>query len=277
MSEWVAVGGIDPSGGAGLLRDFWSARAFAEFESRRSSGLQRPLARCVVTGWTEQGQGRPARVFPRSSTALRNELEQVSAAGTVAAVKVGMVPESCVGSVRAWLAGLPAATAVIVDPVLVASDGGRLGASTEAVRTLWAEASLLTPNRDEAASLFGGLEGAREWIHAELRASPSSRRPQAVLLKDPDPSGSLVCDRLVTREGERSFARARQSGADPRGTGCALATAIAVGCAEGRELVDAISAAIAWLDDARRRCRPGPDGRAHLPPHTVHRSGWAIA
>ena len=41
------------------------------------------------------------------------------------------------------------------------------------------------------------------------------------------------------------------TGPDPRGTGCALATAIACGLARGDDLHDAVANAIAWLDTAR--------------------------
>ncbi|HWB82183.1 MAG TPA: bifunctional hydroxymethylpyrimidine kinase/phosphomethylpyrimidine kinase, partial [Nannocystaceae bacterium] len=60
------------------------------------------------------------------------------------------------------------------------------------------------------------------------------------------------------------FVRTRVSGVDPRGTGCALATAIACALGRGEALIDACAQAIAWLDEARLHTAPGPDGRPHL-------------
>jgi hydroxymethylpyrimidine/phosphomethylpyrimidine kinase len=53
-------------------------------------------------------------------------------------------------------------------------------------------------------------------------------------------------------------------GPDPRGTGCALASAIACELARRLELPLACERAIAWLDAARSRLVLGPEGRWHL-------------
>ena len=48
----------------------------------------------------------------------------------------------------------------------------------------------------------------------------------------------------------RSFSRPRVPGPTPRGTGCALATAIAVELGRGRPLADAVESAGTWLAGA---------------------------
>jgi len=56
-----------------------------------------------------------------------------------------------------------------------------------------------------------------------------------------------ITDLLVTEAGVRRFSHPRIGGRTPRGTGCALATAIAVALARQAPLDDAVEAAIDWL------------------------------
>lgn len=240
-SLWL-IGGLDPTGGAGVGRDEATAIAFAPALPRH----------VVITSYTEQGDGRPARGHAVAATHLREALAQLD---RPLAIKLGLLPASLVEIVDATLA--EHAAPCVLDPVLRASDGGDMGASVEALRGLVRRVGLVTPNRDEVLAMFGCAPAAvttamlRPWGDA------------AWLLKDCEP-GPRVRDRLLDADGETSFVRPRVMGPDPRGTGCALATAIACGLAGGHSLVAACRDAIAWLDDARTRVTPGPDGRAHL-------------
>jgi len=56
-----------------------------------------------------------------------------------------------------------------------------------------------------------------------------------------------VTDVLVSAAGARRVSHPRLAGRTPRGTGCALATAIAVELARGRELTAAVGDATEWL------------------------------
>jgi len=244
---WI-VGGHDPTGGAGVLRDRWTAEAFAP-------GLAVSI---VVTADTEQGDGRPARAHPVAAHGLTQELAGLPAPS---AVKLGLVPESLVDTMLAALAQV--ACPVVLDPVLHASDGGALGSSVAGVRRLARLATLVTPNRREAEALVGAAASDDDGF---LDALARALAPAAVLLKDGhgvDPTH--VRDRLVERGVVTELARPRIPGPDPRGTGCALATAIACALATGATLRSACLRAIAWLDDARTRTTIGPDGRPHLP------------
>jgi hydroxymethylpyrimidine/phosphomethylpyrimidine kinase len=85
---------------------------------------------------------------------------------------------------------------------------------------------------------------------------------RAVLVK----GGHLAAeptDLLLDDDAERLFASPRVAGPSPRGTGCALATAIAVELARGRGLGDAVDAARGWLVDRIRRAR-AVDAEWHL-------------
>jgi hydroxymethylpyrimidine/phosphomethylpyrimidine kinase len=152
---------------------------------------------------------------------------------------------------------------VVFDPVLAASSGGRLfEGEPDALLPLARRASLVTPNAREAAALAGGVVETVEEARGAGRRLVAAGAA-AVLVKGGHLAGDAV-DVLVMRGGpERAFAAPRAPGPAPRGTGCALATAIAVGLARGQDLPDAVAAAKAWLLDRIRAARPVGDER-HL-------------
>jgi hydroxymethylpyrimidine/phosphomethylpyrimidine kinase len=232
----VMVGGVDPGGGAGLLRDAATAAA------------RGARAHAIGTAWTEQGDGRH-RVEPRAPAAVGAALAEALAAA--AAVKIGMAvgPATAAAIVEA-LGGYPGP--VVVDPVLASSRGGPLWAGTpRELLPLARRATLVTPNAGEAAALAGGGP-----VSTVAEAEAAGRRLleaeglRAVLVKGGHLGGAgdeTVTDVLVTAGGTRRLARARVAAPAPRGTGCALATAIAVELGRGAPLADAVELATAWL------------------------------
>jgi hydroxymethylpyrimidine/phosphomethylpyrimidine kinase len=240
------IGGLDPTGGAGLLRDAWVV-------NERAPTLE-PLVVC--TAITRQGHGGPALYSPTAAATLARQLERVAAHPELRAVKLGMVPSEAIAPVVEFLADLrsrghDARPWVVCDPVVAASDGGRLGAEIEQLRALASRVDLLTPNLAERAQLEAA--GPLALVAVLCKGEPVPGRPDRIR------------DRLRHGDGdELCFERPRVTGPDPRGTGCALASAIACELASGRSLVTAVVSGIAWLDGARRRVHLGPDGRAHL-------------
>jgi hydroxymethylpyrimidine kinase/phosphomethylpyrimidine kinase len=251
VTLWL-VGGIDPTGGAGLARDEQTARTAAP---------ELAIA-TVTTAQTRQGHGAPASAQPIDAAALRAALSELP---DPIAVKIGLVPDACVAIV---LEAIAARTVpVVVDPVMRASDGGDLGASAQGLLPLARVATLLTPNLAEAHALLLALGHRSIGALTECAHALSESLHVAVLVKgghDDDPT--RVCDVLARQGRVQSLARPRVPRSDPRGTGCALATAIACGLARGDELSAAVVDAVQWLDGQRARARPGADGRAHLPP-----------
>lgn len=243
---WL-LGGHDPTHGAGLYRDLVTARRLAPALPRRFA----------VTALTEQGHGRPARAHPVPAARLR---ARVSRWPRPRAIKLGLVPDELATTVAELVADTGAP--VVLDPVLRASDGGSLGATPRGLAPLLAVATLVTPNRDEALALLDAAALPRDLSAALGRRFPAT----AILLKDghgTDPA--RVVDRLILGPRITPYDRPRIPGPDPRGTGCALATAIATHLAGGTPLALAVAEAVAWLDAERTRGYPGPDGRAHLP------------
>jgi hydroxymethylpyrimidine/phosphomethylpyrimidine kinase len=161
------------------------------------------------------------------------------------AVKVGMVAGG--GIAAAIAAGLEAWSGpVVFDPVLRASGGGSLFEGTPAdLLPLMRRATLLTPNLAEAAWLTSlAVETLAQARHAAQTLAADG--PAAVLVKGGHLSGPAT-DVLRCQSGERLFEATRLPGRNPRGTGCALATAIAVGLARGEPLEQAVDSAKTWL------------------------------
>jgi len=247
----VLVGGLDPGSGAGVARDLLTATALC------ARGL------VVGTAWTEQGSPATFAIEPRPPErvrlALASALSRVGEAGS--AVKIGMVATSPVA--QAIAAGLASYSGpVVYDPVLRASSGDSLyDGDRDAILALARRATLLTPNLAEAAWLLDrpvrSESDAREAARA-LRALSIS----AVLVKGGHLEGDAT-DVLLSPAGESLFSSPRIAGPSPRGTGCALATAIAVGLARGDPLDHAVAAAKTWLTGQISSARAVGDER-HL-------------
>ena len=244
----LAVGGLDPGGGAGLVRDFLTAETLGA------------RAFLVGTAFTLQTAGGLARLEPRSPSVLAQDLALAVTAFRPAAVKVGMVGNGALAAaVVDGLAGF--AGPVVFDPVLGASRGGALyQGDTAGLGPLIARATLVTPNLDEAAFLSGmavsDRASARKAAVALLQAGAA-----AVLVKGGHYRDGGADDLLITATGEREFPAPRLQGLSPRGTGCSLATAIAIGLGRGHSLEDAIAAAKHWLWGAIAAARMVGDER----------------
>jgi len=237
----LAIGGLDPGAGAGLGRDLLTARAFGA------------AVRLVATAFTEQSADRVVSVEPRDPAALDVAVKQALHTHTPDAVKIGMTPgpEHAAAIVRA-LEGF--AGPVVADPVLRASSGGALWAGPAAsLVPLLRRATVATPNVPEAEALTG--RAIRSLGDAAAAAAALCEDGVgAVFLKGghlPPPAGAEpsaeVTDILFAAGRERRFSRARIPGASPRGTGCALATALAILLGDGRPLEEAAAGAADWL------------------------------
>jgi hydroxymethylpyrimidine/phosphomethylpyrimidine kinase len=165
----------------------------------------------------------------------------------VDAIKVGMLGNAAtVEAVARTLAPL-SSTPIVVDPVLAASSGEALlseDAIAPLLERLFPLAALVTPNLPEAARLTGlPVDTDEERVAAARRL----RGPiTAVLLKGGHGAGDELVDLLLDGETIERFTHPRQTGA-MRGTGCALASAVAARLASGEEIADAVRGAVDYV------------------------------
>jgi hydroxymethylpyrimidine/phosphomethylpyrimidine kinase len=229
----VLVGGLDPGTGAGVARDLLTATALGAI----------PIV--VGTAWTEQG---PSHVIePRDPERVRAAFASATAkvAAAASAVKIGMVATAEIARVlTAALASHRGPT--VYDPVLRASSGGLLyDGDRESLLDLACRGTLLTPNLAEAEWLLERPVRTQADARAAARALHELGIP-AVLVKGGHLEGEAT-DVLRWSAGESLFSAPRIPGPSPRGTGCALATAIAVHLATGETLDRAVASAKTWL------------------------------
>jgi hydroxymethylpyrimidine/phosphomethylpyrimidine kinase len=159
------------------------------------------------------------------------------------AIKTGMLGDAAtVEAVADELAiralGLP----LVIDPVMLTTSGTRLlteDAVAALKRRLLPMAALITPNLPEAEVLAGmpiaDLPAVRHAAAALLTLGVP-----AVLLKGGHLPGETIVDVLATEAGIEEFAAPRVVSRHTHGTGCTLASAVAVGLAQGMGLSNAV-------------------------------------
>ncbi|MEK6607076.1 MAG: hydroxymethylpyrimidine/phosphomethylpyrimidine kinase [Myxococcota bacterium] len=216
----LCAGGLDPSGGAGILAD---ARAVADLGGR-------PMA--VATAWTAQSSRGVAAWGALPADAVRAQVAALLHDFPVAIVKVGMVGSA---EVAGALADLCVGRDVVLDPVLVASVGGPLagGDVAAALRAWLPRVRLVTPNLDEAEALAGTRDA-----EAAARALVAMGA-RAALVKGGETAVDVLCDRDSGRV-ERIAAAPVATDGPVHGTGCMLASAIATLLARQTPLPEAV-------------------------------------
>lgn len=228
MTAVLLIGGLDSSGGAGLSRD---VRTLTDL---------RVDALCVATAVTAQTNSDVIEVHHVPAGTIRAQIKAALATRRISAIKIGTLGTAM--SVQAVAEGLHAQasrTPIVLDPVLVATSGGVLldGDGRDALRKhLFPLATLVTPNLPETTALLGVESVTNEDSVIAQAQQLLSWGPAAVFIKGGHGAGDQVIDYLVTRSGTlQRFALPRVQ-RTLRGTGCALASAIAAGLASGATL-----------------------------------------
>ncbi len=245
----MAIGGIDPTGRAGLAADIRAGEAAGAHVAP------------VAVALTAQNADGVRHIEPTGPLLINTQVRAVLEDLPVRAVKVGLMPSAqVVEAVVEALAMLPAGVPIIIDPVMGATPGGRLVPAVsrswrKQLRLLAQRAALLTPNVLEASALLVGElpAGGRRILRLQAQALQERYRC-AVLLKGGHlPDRDSVMDVLATEDGVHPFISPRVQGRDLRGTGCTLATLIAAHMAHGAPLMQAVAAARSRLLEGLRQ------------------------
>ena len=212
----LSLGGLDPSAGAGLLRD---ALTLAELGCQ-PMGI--PLAETLQNGLACSRIEAPA-MDPRH----RLETLAPHLAGRWG-VKVGLcaLPEAPFRSLCATLAHL-APPIRIWDPILAPSAGVGLHDGADLRRMAGALLPMggwvVSPNRGEAAAFAGLPPEAIQEAGTEVLAGPwLEAGAAAVWLKGGHGRGAQVVDVWCTRQGTQVLPASPRLGGERRGTGCTL-------------------------------------------------------
>ena len=248
----LVIAGSDSGGGAGIQADLKTIVMLGGYGAT------------AITAVTVQNTLGVTAIHPVPDAIVAAQARAVLSDIGADIIKTGMLGSRALVETVAGLideAGLPA----VIDPVMVAKGGAGLldAAAVETVKALLVpRAALLTPNAPEAEVLTGlavaDLDGARRAADALL-----AQGARAVLLKGGHIPGPRVIDLLVSPAGETLFEGERVETRHTHGTGCTLASACAVGLAQGLPLTEAVARAWAYVAEAIRRA-PGL-GAGHGP------------
>ena len=215
----LTIAGSDPSGGAGIQADI------------KTITMMGGYAVSAITAITVQNT-----LGVQAVEVLAPELVVAQIAACVSdigidAIKIGMLGSAAnAHAVADVLAGMT--IPVVFDPVMIATSGGVLAdAETVAAFTrLMRLATVTTPNLPELAALGGEAAMLSLTHHA--------------LIKGGHGEGEVVVDRLIGPAGEVTrWSDPRIDTQHTHGTGCTLASAIAVGLGSGLRLEQAITEA----------------------------------
>ena len=183
----LTIAGSDCSGGAGIQADMKSISANGGY------------ALTALTSVVSETPGLVSQIRLLDADFIVDQIRVLFGGFPIQAAKTGMVggAEQIHAVAKAWrehAGGIP----LVVDPVMVATSGGRL-LKDDAVETLCAEllplATLLTPNMDEAAVLWGRAVTTRDEM-AACAADLAAKYQTAVLVKGGHLIGDAAADVL---------------------------------------------------------------------------------
>lgn len=226
----LVIAGSDSSGGAGIVRDL---KVLADL------GIEALCAICAVTAQTH---GHLASVHHVPPQIVRTQIRSALESTTVGAVKIGMLGTGATVSAVADSLPRGGAIPIVLDPVLLSSSGGVLldeEGQAEMRARLLPLVTVLTPNIPEAATLCGTAPATSREALLEQARSLLSMGARAVLLKGGHADGAEAVDLLLSSQGAPQWLSSPRLEARCRGTGCALASAIAAGLASGQSVQDA--------------------------------------
>ncbi len=237
----LIVAGSNSSGGAGIQADIKTVTALGGY------------AMTAVTAVTVQNTKGVSAVHEIPADIVAAQIEAVLPDIGADVVKTGMLSSvQIIEAVSAALDEFGPSIPRVVDPVMRAKGGHALLAAdaTEAlVQRLVKGAALVTPNLPEAEVLTGRIIKTI----GEMEASVGALRElgaEAVLLKGGHLTGNALVDLLITPNDVVRFEGARINSTSTHGTGCTLASAVAVGLAAGMSLNETVSRARAYVRKA---------------------------
>lgn len=246
----LAVGALDSSGGAGLDRD-----------RRTAESLGVPL-RSAVTGVTAQGREGVLCIHPVPTDILRTQLETHWGEDRPSVVKVGALCDprqiGLLSETFARWKRVRPELIIVADPVFAPTRG--LPFLEEAALSDYASlldaCDVVTPNRGELERLTGfplispalGIKAAREL---------AGRHGLAVILKGGHFEGPLIEEYVVTERETFRYLKPRMRLRRTHGTGCCLASALAVYLSRGLSLPRAFPRATRFVTGEMNKRIPG--------------------
>jgi hydroxymethylpyrimidine/phosphomethylpyrimidine kinase len=227
----LIIAGSDSGGGAGIQADIKTVTMLGGH------------AMTAVTAVTAQNTTGVSAVHPVPTEMILAQIEAVIGDIGVDAVKIGMVGGAFAAEqvaqrlerLKAEQPGIP----IVFDPVMVATSGSPLAdeATIAAFGRLMDVATIATPNLPELKRLTSEEDPVSAALHLV------GQHGCAVLIKGGHDEGEALADALIETDNMTSWQGQRIDTTSTHGTGCTLASAIALFLARGSSLADAVSRA----------------------------------
>ena len=228
IARILIVAGSDSSGGAGIQADLRTVQALGGY------GMT------AVTAVTVQNTLGVKEVFPIPAHIVEAQLLACLDDIGADAVKIGMLGTEQIANSVFDVIAYEGPKTIVFDPVMVATSGDALneiGTFAQMAQFI-SLATIVTPNAPELSALTDTeIEDEADLLLAAQELLGQGAR--AVLAKGGHLAGAEVVDWLVTPQGQVRFASPRIETQHTHGTGCTLASALAVGLAHGLSLEDA--------------------------------------
>ncbi len=256
----LVIAGSDSGGGAGIQGDIKTVTCLGGY------------ATTAITALTAQNTQGVFGIHDVDEDFIRQQITVVMNDIGTDAFKTGMLHKaSVVHEVASCIAPYANLKPLVLDPVMFAKGGAPL-LQSDALLALQERlvpiAALVTPNIPEAEYLCGmtitSIDDMKDAANDILKSGC-----KAVLVKGGHlDSGKSVTDVLVTKKSYEVFKQPRINSLHTHGTGCTLASAIAVSLAQGMSLSDAIKRARAYVLKAIQHAphlgkKHGPLGHGH--------------
>ncbi|WP_142416437.1 hydroxymethylpyrimidine/phosphomethylpyrimidine kinase [Bartonella massiliensis] len=229
----LIVAGTDPTGGAGIVRDIETAAYF------------HIKANLAITCVNVQDDYHVAEIVPMNEKLVAAQMRSALDVHSIRAIKIGMTGnQAIIAAICRVLEDYPHIP-VILDPVLVASSGGKL--TTEKIieimiYQLLPRVTLLTPNRGELALLSQTPLASHQEEAIQQAKTLLSLGAGSILVKGGHAEGPLAIDSFIDKMKIINISAPRVKGT-MRGTGCILSSAIAAHLALNEPLISAVKKA----------------------------------
>lgn len=237
----LTIAGSDSGGGAGIQADLKTFAAFGVF------GMS------AITAVTAQNTVGVQAVHGVPLDIIESQLESVMSDIGADAAKTGMLGTvEVVELVAKCVLGLGIPN-LVVDPVMVAKSGDVLlsKSAREAVRTaLLPLATVVTPNLPEAEALIGRPVRNVDEMRAAARELHGLGVRWVIVKGGHLPESEDAVDLVYDGREFTELRAPRTHSRNTHGTGCTFSAAIAAGLAAGREPLDAIRSAKAYITAA---------------------------
>ncbi len=240
MKQILTIAGSDSGGGAGIQADIKAISANGGF------------AMSAITSVTAQNTVAVTEAFELPVSLIEAQLDAVFTDFEVASVKTGMLSSSAIVETVARKLSEYTPPILVIDPVMISKSEFPL-LKTEAIenlkRSLIPLATVITPNIYEAELL--AQQNIKDIEEAKAAATAiADLGCDAVLVKGGHLPEKQATDVLYWQDEWTLFEAERINTKNTHGTGCTYAAAIATHLAHGKNLVQAIRAAKAYLTKA---------------------------